>query len=273
VSVASLVKELFAPRLGSRKWGAQLDLDGAKRDTGVQPLADELVNAVSSTGGVTDVYEPVKIRWHGAGPLFQIEGTSENGTAIQFGKMVDGLLKAMTLGAGGDSDGLVANNVIPTPWSKLSPEEIQEILNRGRSLWFKDPSLTGTNVGEDGNGAAGQGNRNYGTWQMDAAEFSQLVMQILEALIGGCCANGEGAAGASCVRSLAMHGWAAVSGWDQGARQTLSHEEDDPCISWIDAPTACSLLADVPNYDAGKTQVLGHINGVCTMIDLGDCPP
>ena len=58
-------------RLGRTKWGTKLKTEDGERDTGVDPLAQEILAALSDKSPI-EVHEPIRLIKKHRGPLFEV---------------------------------------------------------------------------------------------------------------------------------------------------------------------------------------------------------
>lgn len=230
-------------RLSDRRWGTKIaDQEGNDRDTGVQVLAEEMANAFAA-GGVTEFSEPVRLRYLGQGPAIIIEDGNGNAQALQFLRRSDEGQKvsAVTIGVRAESDGVMANAVLPSPAMTLTQEEQLAYYGRGMPYVHVLPGGPGdTNVGSGGTGGVGyppRYNKPHGV---------QLPF----------------ASGGTSPCDAA----ASISGYSGSGRLVLTI--NDGVCAWA---SVCDLLKELTDY-AASDQVLTHDSGGdCQWSDVGTC--
>lgn len=298
MSVGNLLAGLRS-RLQDRRWGARIPVDGTEKDTGVQVLAEEVANGLGA-GGVTDVYEPVRLRWHGAGPLFVIEDVGETGQALQIvRRSEDGRekVRAATVGVGLESDGLLANAVLPSPAFQFDPNEQFGYYDRGLPYVYTKPGGPGsTNVGDDGAGGVGyppKYRRPQGV-QIPGDGWGVEVPWGLAMIEGALTADLDAPGGITDTPTTAaasIYGMDPATGqlFDAGVAVTLHNV--DPNLKgksgdyfmavrrgnfWRPVRigrSICDRLKDIDGYNAGADlQVVGHETGTCTWKTPSACP-
>jgi hypothetical protein len=221
-------------RLAGQPFGTKIkDGDGHLRDTNVQPAVEEIL-AVLKTGGPVTLTEPIELVYTGQGAPLRIRNEGPDAHGIDITARYDGAVELVRIGVGGETEGLVANDVRPArtaldPYGDRSGNTLADILANVLTKFF------GTGCCANGEPYQGQDclEQLAENGHSQIPNHDRTKKQLLW--------HDENS---DCLRWLTL-----------------------------DADGVCTILKIITSgYDASKVQVLGHdTSGTCKWYDVGDC--
>lgn len=112
------------------------DADGQKRDTQVQPFAEDLL-AMFRREGPIELYEPLQIINNTDGPAIEIinKGPTDQTAGV---KVVNEAGQGSQLGIGLGNINIVANEYIPTLFANIDPTKANQVLGQGNTVRYGD---------------------------------------------------------------------------------------------------------------------------------------